>query len=406
MSTEARPIRFSPTVKLITMALIAALFLWLIRGLGNVLIPFVGAAITAYLFNPLITWLHRRTRVGRAIWIGLLYVVIGSIIYGLWRTLGPAIEREYGGLQAQIPHTLNLIQQELLLRDQIIVAGISVDVAPINDALREALADFGRRLPEHVPHLVAIAFETLLLFVTYLIVTFYLLLEAPRIVEWMYGLAPAPYRAEIRALGAQIDRILAGYVRGTLMLIPIMATLTTIALMLLGVRYALVLGIVTGILETIPLLGPWSAAGIAIVVALFQTPAPWGWPAWVVAGLIGLTYFVLRMFEDNFIIPHVVGPAVHLHPMLVIFAILAGGALGGPFGLFISIPVAAVARLLLRYLYYKLIDAPDLPLDLTPAHHAPVSASPHAAQPDHEASIDHAPGTSVDQTDKVITPAN
>lgn len=191
------------------------------------------------------------------------------------------------------------------------------------------------------------------------------------------------------------------------MLIPIMATLTTIALMLLGVRYALVLGIVTGILETIPLLGPWSAAGIAIVVALFQTPAPWGWPAWLIAGLIGLTYFVLRMFEDNFIIPHVVGPAVHLHPMLVIFAILAGGALGGPFGLFISIPVAAVARLLLRYLYYKLIDAPDLPLDLTPAHHAPVSASPSAAQLDHElASIDHAPGTPVDQTDKVVTPAN
>ena len=110
-------------------------------------------------------------------------------------------------------------------------------------------------------------------------------------------------------MGAQIDRILAGYVRGTLLLIPIMATLTTIALMLLGVRYALVLGIVTGILETIPLIGPWSAAGIAIGVALFQAPAPWGWPAWLIAGAIGLTYFVLRMFEDNFIIPHVVGPA-------------------------------------------------------------------------------------------------
>lgn len=395
MSGEARPIRFSPTVKLITIALIAALFFWLFRSLGNVLIPFVGAAITAYLFNPLITWLHRRTRIGRAIWIGLLYVVIGVMIYGLWRTLGPVIEREYGGLQAQLPHALNLIQQELLLRDRLVVAGVSIDFAPINEALREALIDFGRRLPERAPHLVAIAFETVLLFVTYLIVTFYLLLEAPRIVEWIYGLAPAPYRAEIRTLGAQIDRILAGYVRGTLMLIPIMATLTTIALMLLGVRYALVLGIVTGILETIPLLGPWSAAGIAITVALFQTPAPWGWPAWLIAGSIGLTYFVLRMFEDNFIIPHVVGPAVHLHPMLVIFAILAGGALGGPFGLFVSIPVAAVARLLLRYLYYKLIDAPTLPPDLTPAYDEQTPAP-----------SDYAAPASVDQTEKAVTPAN
>lgn len=407
MSVEARPIRFSPTVKLITVALIAALFFWLIRGLGNVLIPFVGAAITAYLFNPFITWLHRRTRVGRAVWIGLLYIVIGVMIYGLWRMLGPVIEREYGGLQAQLPHALNLIQQELLLRDHLVVAGISIDFAPINEALREALADFGRRLPEQAPHLVAVAFETVLLFVTYLIVTFYLLLEAPQIVEWIYGLAPAPYRAEIRMLGAQIDRILAGYVRGTLMLIPIMATLTTIALMLLDVRYALVLGIVTGVLETIPLLGPWSAAGIAITVALFQTPAPWGWPAWLIAGSIGLTYFVLRMFEDNFIIPHVVGPAVHLHPMLVIFAILAGGALGGPFGLFVSIPVAAVARLLLRYLYYKLIDAPHLPPDLTPAHKRQASAPSSATQPvEAPAPADHATPASVDQTEKAVTPAN
>ncbi len=400
MSAEARPIRFSPTIKLITVALIAVAFFWLVRGMGNVLIPFVAAAITAYLFNPLITWLSRRTRLGRAIWIGVLYIVLGIIVYALWRTLGPMIEREYSGLQAQIPHALNLIQQELLLRDRIVLAGMSIDMAPLAEALREAIADFGRRLPGHVPHLVAVAFETVLLFVTYLIITFYLLVEAPRIVEWMYELVPAPYRAEIRALGSQIDRVLAGYVRGTLMLIPIMAALTTIALMLLGVRYALVLGIVTGILETIPLLGPWSAAGIAIATALFQTPTPWGWPAWLVAGSIGLTYFVLRMFEDNFIIPQVVGPAVHLHPMLVIFAILAGGALGGPFGLFIAIPIAAVARLLLRYLYCKVIDAPDLPFSVAAPFDGQIVAEPGLAQPDHP------PSTPVDQPENVVTPAN
>lgn len=361
MSSEARPIRFSATGKVIALAIMAALFFWLIRGLGPVLIPFIGAAITAYLFNPVITWLHRRTRVGRAYWIGVLYLIIGAVMYILWRTVVPIIEREYYALLAQLPNTINLLQQELLLMSPVTIAGMRVDIGPINDALREAIADFGRRLPESVPHLVVVAFETILLFVTYLIITYYLLLEAPRIVEWMYRLVPSPYRAEIRTLGGQIDRILAGYVRGTLLLIPIMAVLTAIALTALGVRYALVLGIITGILETIPLLGPWSAAGIAIAVALFQAPAPWGWPAWLVAGTIGLTYFVLRMFEDNFIIPQVVGPAVHLHPMLVIFAILAGGALGGPFGLFVSIPVAAVARLLLSYVYSKIVDGFEPP---------------------------------------------
>src|SRR5690606_26549731 len=107
--------------------------------------------------------------------------------------------------------------------------------------------------PERVPHLVAIAFETVLLFVTYLIITYYLLLQADKIMEWAYGLVPAPYRAEIRSLGRQIDSILAGYIRGTLLLIPIMAALTYVALTILGVRYALVLAIFSGVVEIIPL---------------------------------------------------------------------------------------------------------------------------------------------------------
>lgn len=377
MSVEARPIKLSPLGKLITTALIVALAIVVIRGLGAVIIPFVAAAITAYIFNPLITWLHRRTRVGRAAWIGVLYVVVGLLIYVLVISVGPVVAREYRGLVAALPGTLNGIQQELLLMNPIVIGELSIDIGPVNESLRTALLELAGQVPEQVPHLVASAFETLLLFVTYLMITYYLLLQADRIMGWVYALVPAPYRAEIRGLGRQIDGILSGYIRGTLLLIPIMATLTTVALSLMGVRYALVLGIITGVLETIPLIGPWSAAGIAITVALFQAPSPLGWPMWLVAGTIGLVYFVLRMFEDNFIIPHVVGPAVHLHPMLVIFAILAGGALGGPFGLFVSIPVAAVVRLLLRYLYYKLIDEPEPPPPDAPAH--PTAAQTIAA---------------------------
>jgi predicted PurR-regulated permease PerM len=361
MSPETRPIRLSPVGKLITVAVIIALTVLVIRGLGSVLIPFIGAAITAYLFNPLITWLHRRTKIGRGLWIGVLYLVVGGLVYVLVTTLGPMVVRQYNELVMQLPGTINTLQQQIILIGPVEVGGMQIDILPADGAIRDTLVEVARQLPERVPHLVAIAFETLLLFVTYLMITYYLLLQADKIMEWVYGLVPAPYRDEIRGLGRQIDGILAGYIRGTLMLIPIMAALTTVALSIMGVRYALVLGIITGVLETIPLLGPWSAAGIAIAVALFQVPAPLGWPAWLLAGVIGLIYFVLRMFEDNFIIPHVVGPAVHLHPMLVIFAILAGGALGGPFGLFVSIPVAAVVRLLLRYFYYKLIDAPEPP---------------------------------------------
>lgn len=365
MNPVARPIRLSTTGKLVTIAIIIALTILLARAMGSVIMPFIGAAITAYLFNPLISWLHQRSRVGRGVWILVLYVVVGFLFYLLVQFLGPLLIRQYFELMAVAPGVINTLQQQLLLEQTITIGALKINAAPVSDSLRDLLAELGRRIPETVPHIFATAFESLLLFVSFLMMTFYLLYEADRLMERIYALIPVPYRDEIRNLGQQIDNILSGYIRGTLLLIPIMSVLTYIALSLMGIRYALVLAIFSGVVEIIPLLGPWTAAFTSIAVALFQTPPPFGWPHWLVAAVIGLIYFVLRMFEDNFIIPNVVGPAVHLHPMLVIAAILSGGAVGGAFGLFVSIPVMAVIVLFLRYLYYKLIDQ-DMPPPVHP----------------------------------------
>jgi predicted PurR-regulated permease PerM len=364
MTVEPRPIRLSPVGKFIAVALIVALAILLISAVGPVMTPFVAAVITAYLFNPLIGWLNRRTRIGRAVWIGVLYILIGVLAYALIRTLGPIIGAQYKDLVAHIPSMAHDITKMLHANQVITIAGLDLDIGSIEQPVREFITELGKARLEGVPHLFVSALETLLLFLTYLIVTFYFLLQAEQITNAVYGLVPAPYRAEIRSLGRQIDGILSGYIRGTLLLIPIMATLTYIALTILGVRYALVLAIATGILETIPLIGPWSAAGIAVIVSLLQPTTPFGWSHAVLAAVVGLTYFTLRMSEDNFIIPHVVGHAVHLHPVLVLFAILAGGALGGAFGLLVGIPVVAIVQLLLRYLYRKLVDAPEPPPDI------------------------------------------
>jgi predicted PurR-regulated permease PerM len=380
MDVEVKPIRLSPVAKFITIGIIVALTIMLLRAMGHAIAPFMAAVITAYLFNPVITWLHHRTRVGRAGWIIVLYVLIGTLIYGLVRFLGPILVGQYNDLVAQLPAIRDTILYQIEFTQTVDIAGIRVDVRGFEDPLIGFITDIARTLPEVVPHLVLTALESLLLFVTYLIITFYLLLQADQMMGWIYGLVPAPYRAEIRSLGLQIDKILSGYIRGTLLLIPIMSLLTYISLTILGVRYALVIAIATGFLEIIPLVGPWSAAGIAMTVALFQPTTPFGWSHLVLVSVVGITYFVLRMFEDSVIIPHVVGHAVHLHPVLVLFAILAGGVIGGPFGLLISIPVVAVVQLLLRYLYRKLIDAPE-PSSSGDPPPASVPAPPKVVEP-------------------------
>jgi len=380
MSVAPRPIRLSSVAKLIIVLLIVGLGIWLFIAVGPVMTPFVAGAITAYLFNPLIGWLHRRTGIGRALWIVVLYVLIGVLVYGLALWLGPLVGMQWRELRRQFPFMVRDIAVLISANRTITIAGLDIDIGPLERPVLDFVSELGRARLEGVPHLVLTAVETVLLFVTYLIVTFYFLLQAEQITAWLYHLVPAPYREEIRALGRQIDATLTGYVRGTLLLIPIMATLTYICLTILHVRYALVLAIATGILETIPLIGPWSAAGIAVAVSLIQPTAPFGWSNALLAVVVGLTYFVLRMTEDNFIIPHVMGHAVHLHPVLVLFAILAGGALAGPAGLLLGIPIVAVLRLLLRYLYRKLIDAPEpSPPPTMPPPPEPAQA-PHPAK--------------------------
>jgi predicted PurR-regulated permease PerM len=362
MDVEAKPIRLSPVAKFITVAIIVVLAILLVQSASHIMAPFVGAIITTYLFNPLITLLNRRTRLSRALWILVLYVAVGVLIYSLARSFGPIVAIQYADLRDRvIPEIIVELPRQLAAYETIDFGGFTVELGEIERPVIDFLRETTLGLPATLPHLVFSALESVILFVTYLIVTFSLLLQTEQIIAKFYGLVPAPYRAEIRGLGQRIDAILSGYIRGTLLLIPIMSVLTYIALTILGVRYALVIAIASGILEIIPLIGPWSAAGIAMSVALVQGTAPFGWPVWVLVAVVGATYFVLRMFEDNFIIPFVVGHAVNLHPVIVLFAILAGGALGGAFGLLIAIPTAAIARLLLRYLYRKLVDAPDLP---------------------------------------------
>ncbi|MFN3372338.1 MAG: AI-2E family transporter, partial [Chloroflexus sp.] len=151
---------------------------------------------------------------------------------------------------------------------------------------------------------------------------------------------------------------------GQLILIVIMSVLLYIPLSILQVPYALVIAVASGVLEILPIIGPWSAAGIAMTVALFQPVTPFGLSNVTLAVLLGMIYFVFRQIEDHFIIPNVMGPLVRLHPGVVIFAILAGGALAGAFGLFISIPIAATIRILLSYIYRKLTDQPESPSDV------------------------------------------
>jgi predicted PurR-regulated permease PerM len=382
---QPKPIVFPLWAKIITVAVIIGLIIFLLRAVGGLINPFIWAIITAYLLNPLVVKLTTQTGLARIWWVILIYIVAGLILYLSFNWLVPRLANQYSDLIHALPEFAERVEHWVAENGVIVLGGTTVDLRPDEQEIANLFTELGRELPSSVPEIVLGVLESLVLLLVYLVVTFYLLLQADQITERIYGLIPAPQRGEIRELGRSIDRVLGAYIRSQLLLIAIMAAVTYIPLYILGVQYALILAIATGFLEIIPFVGPYTAAGSAMLVSLLQSGNTFGWPGWVLAVVVGVIYLILRQAEDHLIIPNLVGHIVELHPIIVIFSILAGGALGGALGLLIAVPLAATVRIILVYLYSKLVDSPTSIMDVEAEEHRMLDTppSPVAAPPGH-----------------------
>jgi hypothetical protein len=138
-----------------------------------------------------------------------------------------------------------------------------------------------------------------------------------------------------------------------------MTVSTFTVLSILQVQYALVVAIGTGVLELVPIIGPWAAGAIAVLVAVSQNSGPFGWSPTQLAIAVAICYFVLRLLEDQVVIPQLVGRIVRVHPLMVIFGVLTGATLGGALGLVIAVPVMAAIKIISIAIIEELRNPPE-----------------------------------------------
>ncbi|HEX6978158.1 MAG TPA: AI-2E family transporter [Alphaproteobacteria bacterium] len=196
-----------------------------------------------------------------------------------------------------------------------------------------------------------------LLFITPVVV-FYLLRDWDRIVATVDLWLPRDYAPVIRQLLREIDLRLSGFLRGQALVCLFLGLFYAVGLTLVGLHYGLVIGLVTGLVSFVPYLGMLIGAGIGLLVAFFQ------FDSWWMIAAVAAVFLVGQFIEGNFVSPILVGDRVGLHPVWVMLAILAGGALFGVVGVLISVPVAAAIAVLLRfaldqYLHSPLYRGPD-----------------------------------------------
>ncbi len=350
-----RPAPFSPRTRVWVLAIIGLLgFLFLLR-LAPILTPFLWAVVVAYAFNPLIRLICRHTWVPRLVVVSVVYLAWLGALAALLTVAVPRLNTQLNQLAGDLPTIVSDLQARYFgtTNQPLTVAGFSIDVPQITRQIANSLNSFLNNFAGGTFAAVVGTISRVTQVLLFLIVTFYLLVDAPNIGAKLTQAVPPRYRTETLEVARQVDRVLTQYLRAQLILIALMSVASFIVLSIMGVRFAFVLAPLVGILEIFPVIGPFAAITVVTLIALLSPPN-FGLSHTGSALIVALVFFALRQVEDYAVIPNVVGHAVRLHPVLILFAVTAGATVGGALGLFLAVPLTGALRVLGIYIYQKL----------------------------------------------------
>ena len=359
----------------VLMVVLAALLLYRLRQL---LTPVILAFLLAYILYPLVRRLQDRLRSSRGIAVGLVYLIILLLLGGTTTGIGIALSQLLAGfgqflerISQQLPEfvdSLMVLQFQLgpLVIDLSSVEGLANSltsaIAPLVSQTGTLLSDVAGATASFVGNALIV-----------LVIGFYVLLNFERIRDWLIAAAPAPYQADARALLSGTGVIMQAFLRGQLILGLVVGAAMAVTMTILGVRYALGIGLIAGVLEFIPIFGALVTAIISVLVALFQGSNGWGLTPFGFALVVAGASILIQQIENNVLVPRIIGHSLDLNPLVVILALLAAGSLAGVVGLLLAAPAVATLKLAFSYLYWKTVG-------VQPAiAHTP--AGPSAARP-------------------------
>lgn len=327
--------------------------------LGPVLTPFIAAAILAYALNPGVDWLDSR-RIGkfslpRSVAVLLVILLLFAALLALILIVIPVLQTELPLLSEKIPRFLAQINDILSPRLKAIGIQVRLDGTGLKKLLSQQMAASGDQIWAGVLSSVKQGSSAVLGWAANLllipIVLFYLLLDWHVFLENLLKLIPRAWADRSRQLANEVDSLLAQYLRGQLLVMLVLAAYYSIALMIAGFDVALPVGIITGLLVFIPYLGFGLGLILALIAAILQFDGFSG------LALVGLIYGVGQILESFFLTPRLVGERIGLHPLAVIFALMAFGQLFGFVGILLALPASAILSVAAKHVRAHYLDS-------------------------------------------------
>lgn len=349
--------RIGRLILVLALILLILALLWLARG-G--LFPFILALVLAYILLPVVTWFERavkrlfpRFSGSRAVAIVLTYLAAIVVLAAFFLLIVPVISQQFETLwdnRQEIAGFVEGVADDALAQYR---ESVPADIqAQINSALAQAGARLSAAAQGAIAQTVSAVTSTVSFIASLIIVPvwlFYVLYDQNRFMRKGVELIPIQVRADTVNVLRISDRILSQYLRGQLLLCVVVGVLATVGLALLGVPFFAVLGLIAGIFEILPFVGPIIGMVPAVLVAVIERP---------ILGLWTLLLFIgIQQVENVVLVPRISGKAVELHPALIVLVLIIGSQVAGLTGAILAVPVTAIIRDVFKYLYLRLSDA-------------------------------------------------
>jgi predicted PurR-regulated permease PerM len=333
------------------MLALAGVIIFVIWGLAPVLMPFALAAMLAYLGDPLADRLQR-LGLGRTWAVSIVFTVITVILVGVMLLLVPLIQRQVSNLIDNLPHyvewartvALPWVQQRLHLEPD------TFDTDKVLATIREHIGSIGSIAARAITRVTQsgmgiITWMTNAVLIP--VVAFYLLRDWDTMIAHIQRLIPRSIEPTVVRLSRESDQVLGAFVRGQLLVMLALGIFYGLALTLVGISIGPLIGMIAGLLSFVPYLGFMIGFVAALVAALVQ------YGDWTHVLLVCGVFTVGQLLEGYVLVPRLVGGKIGLHPVAVIFAVLAGGHLFGFLGVLLALPAASVVVVLLRYVFAR-----------------------------------------------------
>jgi predicted PurR-regulated permease PerM len=351
---EERVIRFRVRTVLAVLAIVlsVALLLQVIWLTRQVLVWILIAVFFALALNPLVEWLQRHGLRRRGLATGAAFLVVLGVVAGLGGTLVPTVVDEIDDFVQAVP---GYIDDLTAGRGRL---GFLQSEYQIVDRVDEAVSEFGAgRILGVSGTAIAVTkgvLTAVVAVVSIAVLTFFMLLEGPAWIERGYGLMRPEAEERWRAIGRDVYRTVGGFVTGALTIALIAGTASAIFLSVLGVQYAIAIGVLVAFLDLIPLAGATIATVLVTTIGFLDS---------VPIGLAILVFFVVyQQIENNVLYPAVYSRTVELSPLVILIAVLIGASLGGILGALGAIPLAGTIQVVLRDLLRRRRPPEEAPL--------------------------------------------